>query len=133
MSTCLNESRAWLDISTLLALNRATASRLTDADMVRLAANSRKRMTVARLIEPPLTCTPHEEQSSFLAQLPDIRQRHGQCIGVSSKPGGGMSRNRIAIGVAALAMLATGNARAQDAAAGARVFADQKCSMCHSI
>ena len=44
-----------------------------------------------------------------------------------------MSRNRIAIAVAALVMLAAGTARAQDAVAGAKVFADQKCSLCHSI
>ena len=44
-----------------------------------------------------------------------------------------MSRTRIAIAVAALVMLAAGTARAQDAAAGARVFADQKCGLCHSI
>ena len=44
-----------------------------------------------------------------------------------------MSRVRVSIVVAALAGLAAGTARAQDAAAGAKVFADQKCSVCHSI
>ena len=29
--------------------------------------------------------------------------------------------------------LATGTAAAQDAAAGAKIFVDQKCSLCHSI
>ena len=44
-----------------------------------------------------------------------------------------MSRFRVSIIVAALAGLTAGTARAQDAAAGAKVFADQKCSVCHSI
>ena len=51
-----------------------------------------------------------------------------------------MLLHRRAIDAAALAtfaMLCTigtaGRARAQDAAAGAKVFADQKCSLCHSI
>jgi mono/diheme cytochrome c family protein len=44
-----------------------------------------------------------------------------------------MSLDRVATIVAALATLAAGTARAQDAAAGAKVFADQKCSLCHSI
>ena len=44
-----------------------------------------------------------------------------------------MSLSRLAFGVAALATLAAGTARAQDAAAGAKVFADQKCTLCHSI
>ena len=44
-----------------------------------------------------------------------------------------MSRRRLSILVAALMGLAAGSARAQDAAAGAKVFADQKCSLCHSI
>ena len=44
-----------------------------------------------------------------------------------------MSRSRVLILGAALVTLAAGNAGAQDAAAGAKVFADQKCSLCHSI
>jgi len=44
-----------------------------------------------------------------------------------------MSRVRVSIVVAALVGVAAGTARAQDAAAGAKVFADQKCSVCHSI
>jgi mono/diheme cytochrome c family protein len=47
-----------------------------------------------------------------------------------------MSLNRFALTVAVLTMFAasmTGTARAQDAAAGAKVFADQKCNLCHSI
>jgi mono/diheme cytochrome c family protein len=44
-----------------------------------------------------------------------------------------MSLNRVAITVAALVTLAAGTARAQDAAAGAKVFTDQKCNLCHSI
>ena len=44
-----------------------------------------------------------------------------------------MSRNRVAVAVAAIAILAAGMARAQDAAAGAKLFADQKCNLCHSV
>jgi mono/diheme cytochrome c family protein len=33
----------------------------------------------------------------------------------------------------ALAALAAGTASAQDAAAGAKIFVDQKCSLCHSV
>ena len=44
-----------------------------------------------------------------------------------------MSRRRLSILVAALMGLAAGSAREQDAAAGAKVFADQKCNLCHSI
>jgi mono/diheme cytochrome c family protein len=33
----------------------------------------------------------------------------------------------------ALAALAAGTANAQDAAAGAKIFVDQKCSLCHSV
>jgi mono/diheme cytochrome c family protein len=44
-----------------------------------------------------------------------------------------MSLNRIALAVAALATLTAATASAQDAAAGAKVYADQKCSLCHSI
>src|SRR5215831_15019795 len=43
-----------------------------------------------------------------------------------------MSLSRVAIALAALATFA-GAAHAQDAAAGAKVYADQKCSICHSI
>src|SRR5262252_2568667 len=43
-----------------------------------------------------------------------------------------MSLSRVAIALAALATFA-GAAHAQDAAAGAKVYADQKCSVCHSI
>ena len=44
-----------------------------------------------------------------------------------------MSLNRLALAVAALATFAATTASAQDAAAGAKVFADQKCSLCHSV
>ncbi len=44
-----------------------------------------------------------------------------------------MSLTRFAFGVAALLSVAAGTARAQDAAAGAKVFVDQKCNLCHSI
>ena len=44
-----------------------------------------------------------------------------------------MSRTHVALGTIALAMLTAGAASAQDVAAGAKVFADQKCSLCHSI
>jgi mono/diheme cytochrome c family protein len=47
-----------------------------------------------------------------------------------------MSLNRAAITVAALATFAAAaprTAAAQDAVAGAKVFADQKCNLCHSI
>jgi mono/diheme cytochrome c family protein len=47
-----------------------------------------------------------------------------------------MSLNRVALTVTALVTFtagAAGIAAAQDAAAGAKVFADQKCSLCHSI
>jgi mono/diheme cytochrome c family protein len=43
-----------------------------------------------------------------------------------------MSLTRIAVTLTAVTMLAT-VASAQDAAAGAKVYADQKCSVCHSI
>jgi len=43
-----------------------------------------------------------------------------------------MSVTRIAVTLTAVTMLAT-VASAQDAAAGAKVYADQKCSVCHSI
>jgi mono/diheme cytochrome c family protein len=43
-----------------------------------------------------------------------------------------MSHVRIAFAAAAVVALAAG-AFAQDAAAGAKVYADQKCSLCHSI
>jgi mono/diheme cytochrome c family protein len=33
----------------------------------------------------------------------------------------------------ALAAVAAGTASAQDAAAGAKIFVDQKCSLCHSV
>jgi mono/diheme cytochrome c family protein len=42
-----------------------------------------------------------------------------------------MSVNRFAFAVAALATLAAATASAQEA--GAKVYADQKCSLCHSI
>lgn len=44
-----------------------------------------------------------------------------------------MSLTRLAIAVIAFATLPATVASAQDAAAGAKVFADQKCSLCHSI
>jgi len=44
-----------------------------------------------------------------------------------------MSRDRIAIAIAALATLTAGAASAQDAAAGAKVFVDQKCALCHAV
>jgi len=44
-----------------------------------------------------------------------------------------MSVNRLALVVAALVTLTAANASAQDAAAGAKVFADQKCSLCHAV
>ena len=41
---------------------------------------------------------------------------------------------RFALTLGVLALLATaGSARAQDAAKGAKVYADQKCAVCHSI
>jgi mono/diheme cytochrome c family protein len=43
-----------------------------------------------------------------------------------------MSLTRIAVTLTAVTMLAT-VASAQDAAAGSKVYADQKCSVCHSI
>ena len=43
-----------------------------------------------------------------------------------------MSLTRVALAVTALALTAAA-ASAQDAAAGAKVYADQKCSLCHSI
>lgn len=44
-----------------------------------------------------------------------------------------MSRTRVAIAMAALMTLGAAAAEAQDAAAGAKVFTDQKCNLCHSI
>jgi len=44
-----------------------------------------------------------------------------------------MSLNRVALAVATLATLTAGTTSAQDAAAGAKIFADQKCSLCHSV
>jgi len=43
-----------------------------------------------------------------------------------------MSLSRIAVTLTGITMLAT-VASAQDPAAGAKVYADQKCSVCHSI
>lgn len=40
---------------------------------------------------------------------------------------------RVGFMLLAFAGLAAGSAAAQDAAAGAKVFADQKCSVCHSV
>ena len=45
----------------------------------------------------------------------------------------GMSLNRVALAAIALALTTAATASAQDAAAGAKVYADQKCSLCHSI
>jgi mono/diheme cytochrome c family protein len=42
-------------------------------------------------------------------------------------------RMRLISAVVLLLLGATGIASAQDSAAGAKVFADQKCSLCHSI
>ena len=43
-------------------------------------------------------------------------------------------RNVVAIGVCAFAFVVSGaSASAQDAAKGAKVYADQKCSNCHAI
>ena len=44
-----------------------------------------------------------------------------------------MSFTRIALATAAAVVFAAAAASAQDAAAGAKVFADQKCSVCHAI
>jgi mono/diheme cytochrome c family protein len=44
-----------------------------------------------------------------------------------------MSRSRVSVALALFIALAAGTARAQDVAAGAKVFADQKCNLCHSI
>jgi len=44
-----------------------------------------------------------------------------------------MSSSRIAAAAAALTLITAGTASAQDAAAGAKVFADQKCALCHSV
>jgi len=44
-----------------------------------------------------------------------------------------MSLLRISLGAAALLALTSSVASAQESAAGAKVFADQKCSLCHSI
>jgi mono/diheme cytochrome c family protein len=52
---------------------------------------------------------------------------------LENHPEGRMSRSRVSIVLAALVGLAAGTVRAQDAGAGAKVFADQKCSVCHSI
>ena len=39
----------------------------------------------------------------------------------------------VVTGAALFTVATPGTARAQDAAAGAKVFADQKCNLCHSI
>jgi|SRR5436190_3148803 len=39
---------------------------------------------------------------------------------------------RLSLGIL-MVLAATGTAAAQDSAAGAKIFADQKCSVCHSI
>lgn len=44
-----------------------------------------------------------------------------------------MKRVLIGIGAAAVLGLFAGQAAAQDTAKGAKVYADQKCSICHSI
>lgn len=44
-----------------------------------------------------------------------------------------MSRHRLVFAITALATMLAGSASAQDAAAGAKVYTDQKCSLCHSI
>lgn len=44
-----------------------------------------------------------------------------------------MSLSRIIAAAAALALITAATAFAQDAAAGAKLFADQKCTLCHSI
>ena len=44
-----------------------------------------------------------------------------------------MSLYRVIAAAAALVTIGAGTAVAQDAAAGAKVYADQKCSLCHSI
>ena len=43
-----------------------------------------------------------------------------------------MSRTGVAVAMAGLVSIAAA-AEAQDAAAGAKVFTDQKCNLCHSI
>ena len=40
---------------------------------------------------------------------------------------------RVSLGIFVIVMGMAGAAAAQDAAAGAKVYADQKCSVCHSI
>ena len=44
-----------------------------------------------------------------------------------------MSFIRIAVTMTAVSLFASAGAFAQDAAAGAKVYADQKCSVCHAI
>lgn len=44
-----------------------------------------------------------------------------------------MSLTRIAVATVALTTLVAATVSAQDTAAGAKVFADQKCSLCHSV
>jgi mono/diheme cytochrome c family protein len=79
-----------------------------------------------------------EQQSAFptreraTAGFPASASRL-QCGILESHPEGRMSRVPVSIVLVALAGLPAGTARAQDAAAGAKVFADQKCSVCHSI
>lgn len=42
-------------------------------------------------------------------------------------------KRMLVAGFAVAALFVAGSARAQDAAKGQQVYADQKCSMCHSI
>ena len=40
---------------------------------------------------------------------------------------------RVLVSFAVISLMTVGSAAAQDAARGAKVYADQKCSICHSI
>src|SRR5436190_7256445 len=53
----------------------------------------------------------------------------------AARPSGGVLMKRVLIGAMSVVALTAfaGAARAQDAAKGAQVYTDQKCSLCHSI